>query len=367
MTTSSPLTKLVSSSSWDSQPSHANPSSSANLEESAERVSQLFSTTITALAADVSALKHLTTWKEILHDQQNNAEDEDIQREEFLESLCDLDDVVTAVEKKVTVLRQIVAEEQRALENLNMLHTDSLEQNDNLKYLVDRCRNMGGTGALAPANNNAAQNNTSSKRGNHGVDENAPQNSKGRSSRAVSKPIKGDQRSKNHQSKSSSAAQREPFSNSSSATLNSNSSQETHAHIEGLSCYFDAVTVEELESVPRTTRGRVQLSVINEALDNIEKCFHKKALKVHRQHQVLEESRQVVLARYQATANEHGDEAELLQNLVVTEEELRHSCKFFLAGEGTARTVLAVLKALRRIKQVPAKKRGLFCYKLCSD
>jgi hypothetical protein len=130
--------------------------------------------------------------------------------------------------------------------------------------------------------------------------------------------------------------------------------------------YLDRVTQEELETVPRTTRGRVQVPIINEAIDNIEKAFYQKAVKERKQIVLLEESKQVALCHYNNRSPEKiPTNEELIQNLVVSEEELRQTCaSFFLAGELNARTSLAVLKALRRIKQVPATK-GRVLYKLC--
>ena len=106
--------------------------------------------------------------------------------------------------------------------------------------------------------------------------------------------------------------------------------------------------------------------MLNEALENIERCFHKKGVKEQRKHQQLVEARQAALAHYDGGEDELDDD-EVLRTMVVTEDELRKACSFFAAGESTARTVLAVLKELKRIKQVPAKKRGLLTYKLCLD
>jgi Spindle and kinetochore-associated protein 1 len=328
-------TQFDHSTSWENQP----PANYDNLEEKAQQVSQLFSTTITALAADVYALRHLTTWKDIIEENSENAGSStghSERREEFLESLCDLDDVVSAVEKKVGVLRQIVSEEQRALENLNMLHKDSIDQNEKLQHLVERCRNMVVTNKQPTQTKPKSRTNTNRTATNKST-----------------KPLA----TKNHK-----PAREQPI-----PSISSSESHDQHAHIEGLSCHFDPVSVEELEQVPRTTRGRVQVCVINEALDNIGKCFHKKAVQERKRMLLLEESRHVALARYQGNPEEKVNDEELLRNLVVTEQDLRQSCAFFFAGEGTARTVLAVLKALRRIKQVPQKKKGLFMYRLCLD
>lgn len=330
-------TQFDHSASWENPPQ----ANYDTLEEKAEQVSQLFSTTITSLAADVYALRHLTTWKDIIQENSENGEDHYERRVEFLESLCDLDDVVSAVEKKVGVLRQIVSEEQKALTKLNMLHKDSIDQNERLQQLVERCRNI--RDPTTTTNNKQPtkpKSRTTARTGN------AFPKAQHKVQQKTSKPT------------------REPFS---SASISSSESHDQHTFIEGLSCHFDPVSVEELESVPRTTRGRVQVCVINEALDNIGKCFHKNAVKERKRQVLLEESRRAALNRYQDMPPEEFDNEEFLRNLVVTEQELRQSCAFFLAGEGTARTVLSVLKALRRIKQVPQKQRGLFMYKLCLD
>lgn len=363
------------SSSWEEQrPSskekpfnreNSNSSRAMNtLEEQAEQTSKLFTTTITSLAADVDALKHLTTWKDILQmdndgeSRNDDGVDLEERREEFLESLCDLDDAVAAVEKKVSVLRQIVSEEQRALDNLNMLHQDTVDQNENLQYLVDRCRNM--------TMKNPAEEAKVSGGGDRGARSEASstlRTSTDHCNKAAQKTATKAQPSPSiygfHTTKSS---------NSSIKTAPSNN-EENRAHTDGLSCYFDPVTQQELESVPRTTRGRVQIPVINEALANIGSCFRKAAVKKRREQRLLEESKHAVLSshKYETSYDEGMDDEELLRNLVVTEQQLRQSCAFFACGEGTARTVLAVLKELKRIKQVPAKKKGLFTYKLCLD
>ena len=358
-----------SSLSWDGRASQPQKQSSTtatkthpSLEENAEQVSQLFASTITALAADVSALKHLTTWKDILQrgaDNNNNNNEQpsnnenvgEERREEFLESLCDLDDVVTAVEKKVGVLRQIVSEEQRALDQLNLLRQESAVQNENLRSLVERCRQM----KLKPTTNNNHKLGNSRRSSHEGAD-----NSRFLTTNATQNNPTSE---KKHYNFPNALKAKETVA---AVNTSRGSAEGSHTYAEGLWCYLDPVTQEELESVPRTTRGRVQVAVLNEALENIERCFHKKGVKEQRKHQQLVEARQAALAHYDGGEDELDDD-EVLRTMVVTEDELRKACSFFAAGESTARTVLAVLKELKRIKQVPAKKRGLLTYKLCLD
>ena len=56
-----------------------------------------------------------------------------------------------------------------------------------------------------------------------------------------------------------------------------------------------------------------------------------------------------------AILNDALRELETLGRLQVTEHELRQKCAFFRNGEATARTILALLKELHRVKQEPNK------------
>lgn len=56
-----------------------------------------------------------------------------------------------------------------------------------------------------------------------------------------------------------------------------------------------------------------------------------------------------------AILNDALRELEALGRLQVTEHELRQKCAFFRNGEATARTILALLKELHRVKQEPNK------------
>ena len=339
--------RMSSSMSWDQQPSSYTTTRNKSLEENAEQVSHLFTTTITALAADVTALKQLTTWKEILQ-QSSNGDDNvaEERREEFLESLVKLDELVSLVEKKVVTLRQVVADENDALDKLNLLRDESAEQNANLQYLVERCRQMKMTATATNPSNNKKQPTRAATTTNNTT-----------SSTAQIHPTK-----------------KGNFPNAlrdKEATVNTSrgsSTEENHAITDGDWVYLDPVTPEELERVPRTTKGRVQVVVLNEALANIEQCFHKKTVAEQRKHQQLVEARRATLSQQSYDENEDIlDDEEVLRNMVVFEQELRKSCSFFASGESTARTVLSVLKELKRIKQVPAKKKGVFTYKLCLD
>ena len=369
----------ISSSSWSSEQQPTSSSSSlggttttntntsrtpSSLEEKAEQVSQLFSTTVTALAADVTALKHLTTWKDIL--QQNTTGDSDSnnsnnnnngaeeRREEFLESLVKLDGIVSLMEKKVVTLRQVVADENEALDKLNLLRDESTEQNAKLRALVQRCREM----------KQQQQRTTATP---------PPRPSNSISSSSSPQPTTTTNITKNTQNKKTTNfpnALRDKENAATTMINNTSSTDETNSHaiIDVDWVYLDPVTPEELERVPRTTKGRVQVAVLNEALANIEQCFHQKTVAEQRKHQQLVDARRATLSHNSYDGDEDVlDDEEVLRNMIVYEQELRKSCSFFTFGESTARTVLSVLKELKRIKQVPNKKKGVFTYKLCLD
>jgi len=350
----------------------------SNLQENAEQVSQVLSSTITSLAADVTALKHLTTWKDILdrkprdgtidkngnddnaYSTTNQKELVEKEREEFIESVCDLEDVVTSVEQKVSVLRQIVSEEQRALEELNVLQVESAAQNQHLRELIERCRQQ-------QQQQQEMKDNVSPPTTRDVNSKNSITNAAGRTSTAVDTLHHHHHRhQRQHPDVDSRRQSRETsfINNSRESVLESH----TQIDVDQLRCFLDPVSQDELESIPRMVRNRVTVATLNEALENIEDCFHKKAVKIVRQQQQLIEARSAALSNYDASEDEAlFDETKLFRDMLMAESELRTSCSFFQMGEQTARTVFAILKALKRIKQVPNKKRDQMTYKLCLD
>jgi hypothetical protein len=91
---------------------------------------------------------------------------------------------------------------------------------------------------------------------------------------------------------------------------------------------FRRVSRQELEAIPRTVRGRIGLSVVNEALEDIQAVCRAKLAK---------------------------NRCKIRREMFVTEQELRQACAFFCSGESTARTTLSILRHANRIKQVPCK------------
>ncbi|KAL3945367.1 MAG: hypothetical protein SGBAC_000572 [Bacillariaceae sp.] len=120
------------------------------------------------------------------------------------------------------------------------------------------------------------------------------------------------------------------------------------------------ITDKELSRISRNTRGRILLLDLNEALEEIENVAEKKFNSLPRHGTTSSASRQrrFEYLRQQRGSSYQDIEVEAHQGYCwVSEQELRETCMFFRNGESTARAILSVLCSLRRLKQVPGKKR----------
>ena len=114
---------------------------------------------------------------------------------------------------------------------------------------------------------------------------------------------------------------------------------------------LDLVTNEEFLSVPRATRSHISRALVNEAILDLERMFQEKEI------QRLKDQRKRALLTWNNTSDDDDDV------LTCTEQEMRQSCAFFRSGESSARAVLMILRYLHRIKQIPAK-HGSILYAL---
>jgi len=130
------------------------------------------------------------------------------------------------------------------------------------------------------------------------------------------------------------------------------------------------VTQTELTNVCKSIRGRITLSVLNDALKDIERVARNKyAILNRRQHvgkngnisskgsntSIIDGKPQRVSKRlYFDTLNLHQELSmeEHGKHPWVSEKELREFCNFFRSGESTARNILLVLRSVKRLKQV---------------
>jgi hypothetical protein len=112
---------------------------------------------------------------------------------------------------------------------------------------------------------------------------------------------------------------------------------------------FELITPEEYLSVSKNIRGRITLAVVNDSLLDIERVCRKKYNQLSRHMTPGKELPKVHKEHADTAVAEHGDCP------WVSEQDLRQSCAFFRNGESTARAILAILRSLRRIRQVPGR------------
>jgi hypothetical protein len=128
------------------------------------------------------------------------------------------------------------------------------------------------------------------------------------------------------------------------------------------------VTEDDLKSIPRTTRGHISLSAINDALDQVHTYARRKAARIERERRTKSQ-----IYRYDSSGRKppkpsgHGigeDEENDGSSapVLLTEQELRQACAFFRSGEATARSLLLILCAVHRLKQARGGKNGLVYY-----
>lgn len=123
---------------------------------------------------------------------------------------------------------------------------------------------------------------------------------------------------------------------------------------------FLRVTEEELSRISRNTLGRINLLDLNEALEEIETVAAKKfdSFPGHISFSSASRQRRFEYLRQQRGSSYQEIEVEAHQgHYWVSEQELRENCVFFRNGESTARGILSILCRLRRLKQIPGKKR----------
>jgi hypothetical protein len=131
------------------------------------------------------------------------------------------------------------------------------------------------------------------------------------------------------------------------------------------------ITEDDLKHIPRTTRGHISLSAINDALDQVHSFARRKFARIDRERRAKSQ-----IYKYDSGRKLKPREGDLLGRgtgddddendgssaLVLTEQELRQACAFFRSGEATARSLLLILCAVHRLKQARGGKNGLVYY-----
>jgi hypothetical protein len=264
-----------------------------------------WSSTLSSLAADVDALQHLSSlWHEFEHNENT----------ELKSQYLILDSVVTSIEQKHQALLEIVREEQRALDRIEQSTLDGVQQNERLRQLMEIAKEKqhkeNKPRQLSPTR-------IPSWKKKKGIQANSKSEST-----STEKDTEG--------------SHRHPDNPHTQVTFHipptSQSIPDPYAPYTKVS--LKRITSQELQTIPRTIRGRISLAVLTEALMEIETVCRDK------------------YAHYKKPA---WWEDEPWEHPWVSEQELRKACAFFRSGESTARAILLILRNLHRIKQIPAK------------
>ncbi len=131
---------------------------------------------------------------------------------------------------------------------------------------------------------------------------------------------------------------------------------------------LEPVTRTEFENVSKNIRGRITLSTLNAALEDIKSSIQQKYNTLSSSHSSSSRYRETLTTHqyYLSSTNLSSMSSstilatkcteEISNPLFISEQELRNDCLFFRKGESTARAILLVLRSVKRIKQVVGKK-----------
>jgi hypothetical protein len=260
-------------------------------------ICQVLSDTLSSISADAAALRQLASLASHVGVTEDDHVDECV-----LGRLRNLDSAVSGLENKMKLLREIVNQEKNALDDLQSLSEESQRHSERLKVIAH---------ALEVQKDNAA------------LEESSP---------TETQPV--DTADYNLQAKLESRSEARKDSMDPRLT-------QSPAHHQ---IHLRRVSRVDLQSLPRTVRGRISLSVVNDAVVEIEDvCRTKYTLLARNRRKQLQHTIS------QSTEEEPSDEP------WVSEQELRQSCAFFRSGESTARAILSILRSLNRLKQLPSK------------
>jgi hypothetical protein len=303
-----------------------------------EELCRLFSSTLSSLASDASALREIAALESACGLGVVDGMDEENENSNaIIDGLCHLDEAVSALEGKVQTLTEIVTEEKRSLDELGVLHESAKAQGRVLDGMLEAChRRLMQQQEVAMRKSSTGRNEAT-----HTQQEklsNVP-STRPSSLRRKSPILEGSSSAEAESLPVASA--RKPLSTRQNrrdsidprrlpakATADHGRGHHQSHHYCGL------VTEAELGAVSKTIRGRITLAVVNDALVDIERaCLRKQQQR-----------------RTRSFHNSSDD-----QQWVVSEQDLRQTCAFFRSGESTARAILLLLRSLKRLKQIPGK------------
>jgi hypothetical protein len=318
-------------------------SSSSNQQQ--QDLTTLFAQTISALSADAKALKQIVCLQE--------AASKDAKYED---ALLDLEAGVTSVEDKVQALQHIAHDERQALDVMEEMYDESSEQNIMLKKLLQDVILKKQQGQQQQSRMKAQSKPTPAPTRQEVVHDDKENMVETLRRLNLESPVilATPQRKSRRQSSVDTPKSLTPSYHRQSMTSHQQQPMPLAGEIMELEAspgpiQMQLISSDELLAVARTIRGRITLSVLNDAVRDIERvCAEKyrilqgKALRQHyRKYWMLHRALEV--------EELHGDQP------WVSEQDLRNACAFFRSGESTARSILAILRTLRRLKQVAGR------------
>lgn len=330
-------TGINANTSSSSMNKHVDPS-----EQRANDLVNLFSHTLHCLASDAAAVRQASSFARIHEGEENDNQDEDMSNLE--ERLIQLDSLVTNLEGKVSILRQIVTEEKRAVAKFeSSLQQEAQEQAAWMQQVLEALQR-------------------------HEIQLHHPEGDGEEHELAQ-------QDSVHHPSSSSWLSSQQQNSSRRDSVDPRHDSSTRHVESENYHpIALSRITHAELDDyrVNNVLGPRISLLDLNQALEEIEQLCqeHQLASQQWKRKQSKSGSssalqrRQDYLHKRQQPQQQQllppGDDSVI----AVTEQDLREHCPFFRHGESTARATLAVLCSLRRLKQVPQKNRQVIYHLL---
>lgn len=292
-------------------------------DNSVDQLCLLLTRSLTALASDASEVRILSHIATSTQDANDDTAANRLRR---------LDKSITAIEERVQLLADFVHEEKQVLQKVETQHQDAIQHHELLTALQNNLQ-------LKEKQRKSQQQESTGKCLKTPTDHLLQQQQLPRLTKLP--------RFTTSTSESTSVSNRSEDRGNAIASLHPKPIRKRRDSIDPPDACsllnLDLVTKDELEAIPRTYRGHIAVSVLNDALRDIAAlCLKKK-----------EGGRKgkppFVLNAIDAATKENTDW------FVVGEQELRQSCFFFRTGESTARSVLLILRCLGRLKQVPAK------------
>ena len=269
---------------------------------------RLLENSLSALVADASVLRQLTALRQEIQNKNNN------DGKDLRQQLLRIERVVSELEDKMQIFRDVVKEEQKAIAEIETCATEAQSKVAEFEAFQDR------------VNRNGMERSTISESRNEE-----------KRHQPTAAAYYGDEAHAYVGSLEAMDEYDHPY-------YHHHENAEYEDDIKDIQQHFiklDLVSQEEFLRVPRATRAHISRALVNEAVLDIERTFQEKEtlrLKNRRKRAIL-------------TWNKGEDDE---QELTCSEQEMRQSCAFFRSGESSARGVLIILRSLNRIKQNPS-------------